>query len=181
MNEILWYNTTAKNDLNKLCDFTERQKKEAQLMSILEYSVDPFCILDRTKYFWDHINFDAIPMPNLDLSINESVDEYFDIIAKEYVNKYSEIYLLWSGGIDSTAALISLIKARKSKNQLTVLYSSSSIAEYPWFYNEYKDDVKFELIDISIWIGDWLEWKTRKDEKDLATKRHSEMMAAMTS
>ena len=29
--------------------------------------------------------------------------------------------------------------------------------------------------------GDWLEWKTRKDEKDLATKRHSEMMAAMTS
>ena len=159
MNEIIWYNIEAKDSLNKLCDFTERQKKEAQLMSILEYSVEPFCILDRTKYFWDHINFDAIPMPNLDLSINESVDEYFDIIAKEYVNKYSEIYLLWSGGIDSTAALVSLIKARKSKNQLTVLYSSSSISEYPWFYNEYKNEVKFELIDKLVWVGDWLEWK----------------------
>ena len=50
MNEILWYNTTAKNDLNKLCDFTERQKKEAQLMSILEYSVEPFCILEQNIF-----------------------------------------------------------------------------------------------------------------------------------
>ena len=42
MNEIIWYNIEAKDSLNKLCDFTERQKKEAQLMSILEYSVEPF-------------------------------------------------------------------------------------------------------------------------------------------
>ena len=29
--------------------------------------------------------------------------------------------------------------------------------------------------------GDWLEWKARKDAKDLATKRHTEMIGAMTS
>ncbi|SVA36450.1 uncharacterized protein METZ01_LOCUS89304 [marine metagenome] len=132
-------------------------------MDILEDSIEPFCILDRTKYFWNYINFnyDYAPMPALDLSINESVDEYFEIIAKEYVNKYSEIYLLWSGGIDSTAVLVSLMKARKSKNQLIVFYTSSSIEEYPWFYNEYKNEIKFELIDRSIWVGYWLEWRLK--------------------
>ena len=29
--------------------------------------------------------------------------------------------------------------------------------------------------------GDWLEWKARQDEKELMTKRHNQMMAAMTS
>ena len=35
MNEIIWYNIEAKDSLNKLCDFTERQKKRS---SINEYT-----------------------------------------------------------------------------------------------------------------------------------------------
>ena len=57
MNKITWYDTVAKESLNKLCDFTERQKKETQLMNILGRSIEADCMLDRTKYFWNHINF----------------------------------------------------------------------------------------------------------------------------
>lgn len=47
------------------------------------------------------------------------------------------IQVTWSGGIDSTVALLSLrdaLEARGDLGRLTVLLTLDSIAEYPWFY-----------------------------------------------
>ncbi len=49
------------------------------------------------------------------------------------------IYTMWSGGIDSTLLLISLLKEATDaqKKNITVLMSEESIAEYPGFYRDH--------------------------------------------
>jgi len=49
------------------------------------------------------------------------------------------IYVMWSGGIDSTLVLVSLLKNSSSADRanITVLMSEESIAEYPLFYKEH--------------------------------------------
>jgi hypothetical protein len=51
----------------------------------------------------------------------------------------TNIFVFWSGGIDSTLALVSLIKnsTAREKERLTVLLSEESITEYPRFYKEH--------------------------------------------
>jgi hypothetical protein len=49
------------------------------------------------------------------------------------------LYAFWSGGIDSTCLLVSLLKnaSPAQKERLVVLMSEESIAEYPLFYQKY--------------------------------------------
>jgi len=51
----------------------------------------------------------------------------------------TELYLFWSGGIDSTCVLVSLLKnaTRAQKERIVVLLSEDSINEYPLFYREH--------------------------------------------
>ena len=51
--------------------------------------------------------------------------------------------ILWSGGIDSTVALIAILKVLQEKgqpNRLTILLSKESIIEYPEFYADVIQD-----------------------------------------
>ena len=49
------------------------------------------------------------------------------------------LYIMWSGGIDSTLALVSLLKnaTAEQKKNMTVLLNEHSIAENPRFYHEH--------------------------------------------
>lgn len=51
----------------------------------------------------------------------------------------SDVCVLWSGGIDSTLVLISLLKnaTPSQKKRIVVLMTDESIAEYPKFYEEH--------------------------------------------
>ena len=54
---------------------------------------------------------------------------------------------MWSGGIDSTVALISLIKTGKTE-RINVLLSSASIEEYPLFFNSFiKDKLTYSVVE----------------------------------
>lgn len=55
-----------------------------------------------------------------------------------------KIYVLWSGGIDSTLVLAALRKVADHK-QLTVIYSPESIKEYPWLFDEWVNN-KLETV-----------------------------------
>jgi len=46
------------------------------------------------------------------------------------------IYVFWSGGVDSTCALISLLKHGQSE-RLTILLNENSVLEYPLFYSRF--------------------------------------------
>lgn len=47
------------------------------------------------------------------------------------------LYVFWSGGVDSTCVLISLLKNAKSTDRIVVLMSEDSITEYPLFYRDH--------------------------------------------
>lgn len=57
--------------------------------------------------------------------------------AKELINRNKKIYLSWSGGIDSTLCLVSLIKAGINSDQLIVCMNNDGIRENPYFYKNY--------------------------------------------
>ena len=58
-------------------------------------------------------------------------------ILDEAAQTGSRIEVLWSGGIDSTTALLSLMheaEKRDETDRLSVLHNKDSIKEYPWLY-----------------------------------------------
>lgn len=63
--------------------------------------------------------------------------------AREIVKRADDLavplYMMWSGGIDSTLALISLLEhsTEAQKKNITILMSEESIQEYPLFYREH--------------------------------------------
>lgn len=71
-------------------------------------------------------------------ALTDICDERAAQIYKTAVDSGKKIYLYWSGGIDSTAALVALLKQGVSK-ELVLVMNSASIAEYPEFYSKYVD------------------------------------------
>lgn len=51
----------------------------------------------------------------------------------------NQIEVLWSGGIDSTAATLSLLETKSSNQTLTITCTQESIDEYPLFFNTYRE------------------------------------------
>ena len=68
---------------------------------------------------------------------HRSFEENCNQRAQELIAEGKPMALYWSGGIDSTLALVSLLKAGVDTSQLTVVITSFSIAEYPSFYENY--------------------------------------------
>jgi hypothetical protein len=59
-----------------------------------------------------------------------------DVRARELLDGHGRLHVMWSGGIDSTVALVALLKAlpANERDRLTVYLSSHSVAENPGFY-----------------------------------------------
>ncbi len=77
---------------------------------------------------------DRIPQGTTDKSLEEICDDQ----AQRIKALGKPVTVLWSGGIDSTLALISLIKA--DVPDITVSMSGASVLEYPKFYREHIHD-----------------------------------------
>jgi hypothetical protein len=92
-------------------------------------------------------NFDFCALPNLD----KTVTDYNEVVnnrAKQLLSKNKKIVVMWSGGVDSTLILASLI-VNCNKEQLksiTVLLNKDSILEN---YNFYKIILKNFLVEPS--------------------------------
>lgn len=60
----------------------------------------------------------------------------------------NEIVLYWSGGLDSTTVLCSLLAVGIPRSQITVRYTDMSVAELPKFYNKIvKEGFRLEKLD----------------------------------
>jgi len=110
-------------------------------------------LIDRNKSFdfyngeFEFPNLTPIPKITTPLSIEECIeDSVFGLSAEAYAKEYTEeknIYILWSGGIDSTVALLGCWKYNKSlftDDRITVLHSPSSIKESPFMYKWIKEN-----------------------------------------
>lgn len=87
---------------------------------------------------------DAIPSGSV-----KSISDIMDERAVELISKGS-IAAQWSGGVDSTALLLALIKNGISKEDLVICYDSNSIEEYPKLYNWLKEN-GWNLKECSNW------------------------------
>jgi hypothetical protein len=74
---------------------------------------------------------------------SDTLEEICDRRARELLaraeNLGASIYVFWSGGIDSTLALVSLLKSssKKQKRKIIILLSGESITENPNFYRDH--------------------------------------------
>jgi hypothetical protein len=103
-------------------------------------------IVDRTGALdlgFPYAPLDKIPAPATD---SVTFAGLCDTIGAEIVDEASrtgrEIRVLWSGGIDSTAALVAIIKAAEtcgSGHNLRILLSLDSVHEYPAFFLQHID------------------------------------------
>ncbi|MEX6625419.1 hypothetical protein [Tenacibaculum salmonis] len=112
-------------------------------------------LIDRTQNLDSGIDFtilDKIPqISNTSKTFSEICSER----ACEIIDTtHGKIKVLWSGGIDSTVALISLINELKyidKINRLTILLSKESIIEYPTFFNDIiENKLNYEMIKTTI-------------------------------
>lgn len=55
--------------------------------------------------------------------------------AKELIDANLPVYILWSGGIDSTAIVVAFLKLNQSLENITVILNYDSVKEYTSFFN----------------------------------------------
>ncbi|MEM7575343.1 MAG: hypothetical protein AAF433_20720 [Bacteroidota bacterium] len=101
-------------------------------------------IIDRTHSLdigFEQKVLDELPAfdPDFKLSFSEIVYEQARAIWREADERSLGVQLLWSGGIDSTVALIALeqIANPQQKKRLRLLLSMDSINEYPLFFRRF--------------------------------------------
>ncbi|GAA3519285.1 hypothetical protein GCM10022393_36820 [Aquimarina addita] len=112
-------------------------------------------LIDRTATLDAGINFNILDKIPQKLNKRQTFTQICEDRARRIINSTEgKIKVLWSGGIDSTVALIALIKELRYINRidrLNILLSKESIIEYPTFFNDIIDNkLNFELIKTSI-------------------------------
>jgi hypothetical protein len=96
-------------------------------------------LIDRTKTVDFYYHTKLLPeyeLPNFNTSAI-SFEECCVNRAKELVNINDKIYLLWSGGIDSTCSVVSFLQADVPLDNITIICNKDSVREYALFYNKF--------------------------------------------
>lgn len=97
-------------------------------------------IVDRTATLdtgFDYAVLDPIPEPGIDATFAELSDAIGDEIVREAMRADRDIRVFWSGGIDSTTALVAILKAATYHgyaHRVRVLLTLASVHEYPRFF-----------------------------------------------
>lgn len=115
--------------------------------------------------YWDNIAINAFPDANI-ISMDSSTITLHDLMAScaerviSNLEKTTEqLYLWWSGGLDSTAIVIALITHSRFKyllkqNRVKLVLTQKSIEEYPEFYQRYLTDFDQLEANLSFYLLD---------------------------
>lgn len=112
------------------------------------------CMVDRTGVLTRCASVKILdPIPALDPAFRKEFPEICMERAREIHARAAEegfgVKVLWSGGMDSTTALVALIKSASPREltNITVLLTKASIAEYRLFYRKFLvSSVRTQLI-----------------------------------
>lgn len=102
--------------------------------------------IDRTRTLDINVPYEVlqdIPTDGTGASFAELCQQVADDIVKEAIEEDRGIQVAWSGGIDSTVALVSLVERLRDRGELQrlcVLMSTGSMREYPGFYERFIVD-----------------------------------------
>lgn len=110
---------------------------------------DRFGLIDFANPY-NVLKFDNLPQyNNNDVCLQNIILDQ----AKSILEKYNRIAVAWSGGVDSTGIIASLLLNGCNPNRLTIIHTSKSIEEYPLFYH-YLIKNDYELINNDQSIND---------------------------
>jgi len=104
--------------------------------------------VDRTQRVLGPINYSperAWRVPDRELSLELALEQR----VLDLCSTGEKLNLLWSGGIDSTAILVSFLQYAPDLTQCRVVYSPWSTYEHPDFFKLLKTIDKIELVDTS--------------------------------
>lgn len=118
----------------------------AVFQQLYKFDTDP-CLVDRTNVIdWP---FNIVLAQEFELPTVKQQSLKFNECAESRANQLldigNSIHLMWSGGIDSTAMLVSFLKTGRSLENLTIALNEDSVREYPQFYQNHIRG-KFKLI-----------------------------------
>ncbi|MFZ9878365.1 MAG: hypothetical protein ACO3EG_07500 [Chitinophagaceae bacterium] len=93
------------------------------------------------------VNFSYTPIPK-DYETDLSFEDVCLTVAQEIWEKTDKVSLFWSGGIDSTTILVSLMMTNSDwKNCIEVYANKISVEkEYPFFYNTFLVDANVRIL-----------------------------------
>jgi hypothetical protein len=121
------------------------------LMNVCRPVADGGVLGDRTGTFAESgaVKTLTTPIPVIPNGFTKTFEEVCAERAAALVNTGKTLIVTWSGGIDSTCVLVSLIKACGSNtDQIKVMFESRSIDENPDFYNNHiKDKLNHEIFN----------------------------------
>ena len=119
------------------------------LMNVCRPRTDGGVLADRTGTFEGSIKALTSPIPAIPNGFTKTFEEICIERATALINTGKTLIVTWSGGIDSTCVLVSLIRAAGSNtDQIKVMFESRSIEENPDFYNNHiKDKLNHEIFN----------------------------------
>jgi hypothetical protein len=117
------------------------------LMDVCRPRSDGGIIADRTGTFVGSIKTVTSPIPAIPNSFTKTFEDICAERAAALIGTGKTLVVTWSGGIDSTSVLVSLLKAAGSNtDQIKVMFESRAIDENPDFYNNHiKDKLNHEI------------------------------------
>jgi hypothetical protein len=93
---------------------------------------------------WNAVSPFRSPLPDLTIPESRSLAELMDLrgyeIYKESVRTNKKIMIMWSGGIDSTSVIVSILKAvpfNEQADRLVICLSPDSVLENLYFYKKF--------------------------------------------
>ena len=150
MSKVLYYH------LNSFPEISDRT----------EYKLASFCALHSPRFRFGFDNyFDLVdnPLPEIPTNYTSTFEELVNRRAVELWDIGKPVRFWWSGGIDSTCALVSLLKTRRLNTSLIVYLSTDSVQENPRFYDllvnkkvnlEWHSPTNHPWRNLEIWNGE---------------------------
>lgn len=129
------------------CVYFNRHYKNLRKDNVFYASniVNSRTIIDRTGNN-NIINLDYVEIPK-DTKTNMTFEECCMKRAKEIIELNKFINVMWSGGIDSTSLLISLLEQGDVRNQIKINLTKSSIDEFPEFFDKVVKKLNYEIYE----------------------------------
>ena len=118
-----------------------------------------FPFIDRTESLPHYLPVSPLSKPlQHSTSFNLSFEDICSIQSIDILKKGKKVNVLWSGGLDSTCALVSLLSNAKEKDQIRIIANYNSIIEsgymYDTFFKKYdtKIDTKLNFDENELYI-----------------------------
>ena len=146
--KAIMYNPTFSSImLSNITDTLKWKNAVDVLMNVCRPRTDGGVIADRTGTFQGSVKTLTSSIPSIPNGFAKTFEEICVERATALINTGKTLMVTWSGGIDSTGVLVSLIKAAGSNtDQIKVMFESRAIEENPDFYNNHiKDKLNHEI------------------------------------